>query len=264
MRDSLRKIARITIRTLSIIFLPNQCLYCQKIVENGSHFCVPCMDLLEIIKEPYCKKCSLPYHFSRARIGCQKCRENNFCFEKNVSSFLYNDLIKYLMNQIKNRHNISSIPFLAQCMFLSYKSRLNGITFDIITCIPSGSETIFKRGFNAASLLAADFNKFFQKDLKQAALESGERKQNVRYLPNLLFKVNKGKNQKTLSLKERQLAKHGFTINEKYRPIIEGSTILLIDDIATTCGTLNAASLRLVKAGAYKIYCLTTARVDFI
>lgn len=56
--------------------------------------------------------------------------------------------------------------------------------------------------------------------------------------------------------------RESFGINSKYRKIISGKVVLLIDDVITTGATANECARQLKLAGASKVYVATIARVD--
>jgi predicted amidophosphoribosyltransferase len=42
--------------------------------------------------------------------------------------------------------------------------------------------------------------------------------------------------------------------------VVSGKRVLVVDDIATSCATLDACALALLEAGALEVVCLTLAR----
>ena len=50
-------------------------------------------------------------------------------------------------------------------------------------------------------------------------------------------------------------------MREKFRPMVEGRSVLLVDDVMTTGATVEACAKSLAKSGAYQIDVLTLARV---
>ena len=52
-----------------------------------------------------------------------------------------------------------------------------------------------------------------------------------------------------------------FQVREKFHPMVEGRSVLLVDDLMTTGATVEACAKSLAKSGAHQIDVLTLARV---
>ena len=65
-----------------------------------------------------------------------------------------------------------------------------------------------------------------------------------------------------LDAKERRKnVRRAFVVPPERRPLIEGKTVLLVDDVRTTGATANACAVTLKKAGAARVFVLSFALV---
>ena len=113
--------------------------------------------------------------------------------------------------------------------------------YDIVMPVPTHREKKAKRGYNHADLMAKGFSK----------------RAGLRYDPDAIIRLRATVPMKGLGPEERMANIHGaFDIRARKLPLIEGSRILLIDDIFTTGATIDEISRILKDAGA--------SRVDFL
>ena len=99
--------------------------------------------------------------------------------------------------------------------------RLEGVNIDIITFIPMTEKKLKKRSFNQAQLLAEELGKILQKPV----LSCFEKTRDL-------------KAQKTLNFRERREAMIG-TYRLKRVKLSKEQNVLIVDDIITTCATIN-------------------------
>ena len=110
---------------------------------------------------------------------------------------------------------------------------------DILVPVPAGSKRIRERGYNQSHLIAE-------------ALASRVGAKNL----NLLCRGD-GRSQVGLSVAERRSNVRGVFSLRKRRKVPTDVHIWLIDDVATTCSTLDSASEILLKSGAESVTGLT-------
>jgi ComF family protein len=113
---------------------------------------------------------------------------------------------------------------------------------DLIVPIPLGARRARERGFNQAGLLARPLAYAIQKAHRPVALK----------------RTRETRSQVGLSAVERRKnVESGFTAQ---REIVQGKSVLIIDDVMTTGSTVNACAQALRMAGASAVYGLTLAR----
>ncbi len=152
--------------------------------------------------------------------------------------FAYRGIFARAVPRIK----FHSQPQIAEFMGILLGSMMqkDGIRGDLIVPVPLSSSRYKERGYNQADLIAS----------KAAEVT------NIAYIPDLIRRVKD-------TMRQTQIADNGmrsmnvngaFEADDKYS--IDGVSVLLVDDVATTGHTLHEASLSLMRAGASKVVCI--------
>jgi competence protein ComFC len=117
-----------------------------------------------------------------------------------------------------------------------------GWSIDMVTAVPLSHKRLHERGYNQAALLARPLAYFLE----------------VPYQSNAVERIRDTVSQVGLNAAERRTNVTGAF---QSRPtMVEGKTILVIDDVTTTGATLQACAAALQAAGSTKVYGLTLAR----
>lgn len=201
---------------------PQFCVGCGA---EGSLCCPKCLDNLTLAPA---QPIVWPDHLQNNFQACYVCLDYE------------NKVIKKLIKLYKYSYikNISSI--LAEILYRQAQN-INLPQNTIITNIPLHSRKKRKRGFDQTALLA----------------QALAYKLNLNY-QELLIRQKNTQSQAKLDKKERQLNTAEAFILKK--GLVATGPILLIDDLATTGATLNAATLPLQKAGYSPIIALVLAK----
>jgi len=236
------------------LFQQDRCLYCHKVItpvvswgsifstEKEQLLCPTCEGRLEKIAGETCRKCSRPFHHlpEQFREGelCHDCRRweedpdwQGF-LERNHSLYLYNEFLKELIATYKFRGDY----VLARIFTDFFKKEITNITPDLLVPIPLSEARLYERGFNQAKAV-----------LTFAGFPSAD----------ILTRVHSEKQSKK-SREERIHIPQVFKVDPDFE--IQGSRILLVDDIYTTGSTLRHAAKLLKEAGAASVQSLTIAR----
>ena len=121
-----------------------------------------------------------------------------------------------------------------------------GNRLDFICDVPMHKNKLKKRKVNHGTILAKGVAEKF----------------NIEYLP-LCEKVVDNPSQTTLKFSERKKnVKDAYVVNKEFKKQIKGKTILIVDDVITTCATIEELSGILLDAGANKIYALSFAHTN--
>jgi ComF family protein len=113
---------------------------------------------------------------------------------------------------------------------------------DVIIPIPLSEQRLSERGYNQVDMIAHPLARLI----------------GWRYEPKALRRSRHTQSQVELTGAERRKNVIGaFTAETR---LINGKTILLVDDITTTGATLHSASASLMAVGADKVYALTFAK----
>jgi ComF family protein len=117
------------------------------------------------------------------------------------------------------------------------------VAFDLIVPIPLHSRREFEREFNQATLIANEVSQTLSLPMEDRCVQ----------------RIKATRPQVGLNAEERAANLRGaFIITE--RSMVQGRTILLIDDVATTLSTGNSCAESLLEAGASQVYLATVAR----
>ena len=222
-------------KVLDLIF-PNdiKCIFCDRDIPKGD-YCQHCSESIFNLGTR-CEKCDTP--IKDGNVICDHCKREKRAFEKAVCPLRYDGDVRRAILKLKD----DSAKYLAKPFAKLMFERLekDNIEFDIIVPVPSHPKTIKRRGYNPALLLA-----------KELALLSGKPVEDV------LVKTVLTKNQKLLDYQSRQTnLENSLTISDP--KTIKHKTVLIIDDIITTCATIEACASLMHKAK--RVYACALAR----
>jgi len=117
---------------------------------------------------------------------------------------------------------------------------------DLVVPVPLHRARLLKRRYNQAALLSNAIADFSGLD-RQPAL-----------LSRIWNTSSQGGRSGTARISNVSRA---FQVREKFRPMVEGRSVLLVEDVMTTGAKVEACAESLAKSGAHKIDVLTLARV---
>lgn len=228
---------------LKIIF-PSHCLACEKIISADGLFCEHCWPKLQFISEPKCAICAYPFEFQGLSLLCLKCLTKRPSFDKAVTIFRYNHVIRKIVSSLKYRDQTFLAKKFAPLLFDKAKNEIADC--DLVVAVPLHVKRLRKRKFNQSILLAKNLLKFSPEKV---------------FYSDFLVRTKNTTPQVELKKKERESnLKNAFEVNEKYRELVRGKKILLIDDVTTTGATLENCAKVLKKCGAKKVVVLTIAK----
>lgn len=240
MSDFLPKLKKITNKVLDIIF-PNdfKCLLCGKdLPDDSSNICSECLQSDIFNEGNRCIKCDTM--IKEGNIICDHCKSQKRFFEKCVCPLNYNNIVKIAILKFKDDNARYLVTPFAKLIIERLEKE--NFQFDIIVPVPSHPKTIKRRGYNPPLLLAKEIGKLLKKPVVEA-----------------LTKNDLTSKQKRLNFEERQTnLRDSMTLVDK--SAIKGKNILIVDDIITTCATINTCSSLL--KGAKKIYACAVARTN--
>ena len=118
---------------------------------------------------------------------------------------------------------------------------------DIVAPVPLHPSRLFRRKFNQSAELA--------RHLAGAS--------SLNYLPDLLTRVRRTESQQGKDRIERkENLRAAITATPRHRESLEGSRVLLVDDVLTTGATLSVCTEACYAAGAANVNILVLARVE--
>lgn len=207
-----------------------------------------------------CAKCRDRFRASHAsRNACSRCSQNldyRSCpcehvwthpFDR-IHSFLdYDDDCQRIMKEIKYRGK-KSLAIEMGALFSDSIPQDYLSPGILTTVIPLHKNRKLKRGYNQAEQLARGFLKNHP---------------TLAFHPNLMYRRRATGTQTKLTREQRKenLAR-AFGLHERYKDLVHGKTVLLIDDVVTTGATTGVCADVLRGAGAQKVFVLSLVRAD--
>lgn len=203
------------------LFLSNHaCISCRREILDGTKFslCEKCLNNMPVIKGKTCCKCGDKL-FADVMI-CDRCKDFNFHFDKNVSFSKYDDVSANIVKRFKYSSRKYYAKYIAELMAQNIKIFEE---VDCLTFVPIGSKRRRERGFNQAEEVALELSKITGKEVVE-----------------FLTKVGNEKHQAGLSQKERmENLKGSIVLTKENIKKLKGKKVLIIDDVFTTGATLS-------------------------
>ncbi|MGB6377672.1 MAG: ComF family protein [Syntrophobacteria bacterium] len=235
------------VQELTLFIYPPTCAGCGQPLhsDRSGPFCPGCLRTLELISEPYCPVCGVPYatEIPNAHL-CGDCLAGIHYFDRARSTGSYRGALREVLHRFKYGGRTSLARPLAQMLTAPGKHLARLHKIDRIIPVPLHPKRLRQRGFNQASLLARRLGSALKISVDYASL------QRSRWTEP----------QTGLSRRQRAAnVKGAFSLksNEK----VKGKGILVVDDVLTTGETVNQC-VRVLKrdGGAKEVVVLTVAR----
>lgn len=227
------------------VVYPPSCVACHAATDTAQALCPQCWAGIGFIERPYCERLGTPFAvdlgsgllspaaiadppvFARARAVCR-----------------FEGTARELVHRLKYDDRLELSLTLGRMMTQAGRELLG--ESGLIVPVPLHRTRLWSRRFNQAAALADTVSKL-----------SG-----VAHAPHLLERVKRTRQQVGLTKAQRADNLQGaFRVPDAARPLLEGRSILLIDDVLTTGSTVNASARALLRAGAAQVDVLTFARV---
>jgi len=209
--------------TILDLLFPPKCVFCAKVLDRAD--------------EGWCDKCTeaLPYADNQ---GIQKGEYFDFC----ISPLYYTGVARRSILRYKFRGASHYADLYGK--FLAEFIRENpDIKYDLISWVPLSSKRERSRGYDQAMLLALST----ALELDDVAVETLKKHLDVQAQSELGDKV-----ERTANISGAFIAPD--------EELVAGKRILLIDDVVTTCSTLDECARVLLSAGAKGVVCVALAR----
>ncbi len=216
------------------VFFPRRCMYCGALIIPERQICTDCETDLPHIVPPVCLLCG------HAKADCT-CRQKKHQYKAICAPFYYEDTIVQAVHRFKfENKEFLARPFardMAECVRREYAD----IEFDAVTFVPFTKKQIRTRGWNPSETLARALAEELSLDCTP-----------------MLLKLYETKTQHTLERRAR--AGNVFGVFEAAdEKLVQGKTILLVDDVKTTGATLHECAKMLMLSNAKAVYACTFA-----
>ncbi len=227
------------------LILPPRCPVTGDMVDAQGMISSDAWRELVFITDPLCAHCGVPLDFeTEENARCVMCLETPQIYHSARAALQYNDISRDLVLGFKRgdkTHIIQSfVPWLKQ----AGKEMLGQA--DYLIPVPLHPVRLIQRRYNQAALIAGALSKSVD----------------IPHLPIAMKRVRATPSQGHLTSDERtKNVQEAFDVHTKYREMINGKSLILIDDVLTTGATVNECAKVLYRHGARQVDVLTLARV---
>ena len=201
------------------------------------------MEAMPAMRDPICAQCGV--HLPDGGKHCFRCKKGKIHFDVVRSFGSFEGPLKELIHKFKYEgkdylgEDLSFFLLKAWNLYPELKAAEAAVP------VPLHGASLRERGYNQAEVLAKHFVLWLQPHPLPCA--------------DLLERVRRTETQTRLASRARaKNVESAFTVRDP--SAVKGKTILLVDDVCTTCATLNECAITLKGAGARKVFALTLAR----
>jgi len=233
MVSALKKIGHVAIDML----FPPRCVGCGGF---GTFLCQRCEEDLPPTVSPRCPVCWQPY---KGTDLCPRCRRERPAFAGLRSPYIFRETARELVHGLKYNHqSVLALPIAS--LLSRYLVKLS-VPADVLIPVPLYPRRERVRGYNQSALLARELGRITGLPVEEKAL-TRER--------------NTPSQAESAGAEARKLNVKGAF---RYRGEgLQGQTVLLVDDVATTGATIDACARVLRDSGAASVWAVTFARED--
>lgn len=225
------------------LIFPKRCVGCRK---TGAYLCSNCFAQIEVFQQYMCPMCLRSSIAGETHPSCITMHG----LDGISCGVVYKGVIKKLLFRFKHAPYLSNLGTTIGKLAtetLSQNELFMRVLYlqPIVVEVPLSSQKLKSRGYNQAEILA-----------RQVATEF-----KLPFIPKMLIQVRPANFQRKLNKLQRfKNVENIFELNSKNRKLINKKTVLLVDDLATTCATLRECAKVLKRNGAKKVYGVTFAR----
>lgn len=240
----LQRIAVVLAPVVDLVF-PPRCPLCGAGLAAQDGLCSACWSDLTIPGEPCCSQCQRPFpsHVTMQNGLCAPCLAMPPQHDGIAAATLYNDASRQLVLAFKHGRKIALAPMMAK----QIAARLpQSDDHWLVVPVPLHRVRLWRRGFNQSALLAREI----------AGIRGGE------LIVDALVRKKRTPSLGGLGRKARIRALTGaIGTASQWRGRLQGSCIVLVDDVLTSGATSDACVAALKRAGAKKVIVACFARV---
>ena len=237
--------------TLKNLLLPMSCKCCglRLLTEENRFFCPTCWEVSPRIERPFCTICGQPHAgaagFNRDRnFPCAKCRSGRpKPYRRVYGAALFAGAIEEAVKLLKFHDRPSlAIPLAAE-MAAFAEREMDCAGYDFLVPVPLHRVRERARGFNQSRLLAQALADAFP----------------AARLDESLQRIRPTRVQSRLTKPAERLSNMRGAFAVMGETALKGATVLLIDDVVTTTGTVAECARALKRAGIDTVDVLAVA-----
>lgn len=218
------------------VILPPRCGSCRRI---GSWLCSACRARIRRLEEPLCRRCGVELASARRDCGC---RARLKALTRLRSAVAYEGPVELAVRRFKYEGWRRLARPLAE--LVAERLAVEGVAAALVVAVPLHPSRLRQRGFNQAELLAVELRRLLALSSPQGRLHR------TRATPP---QVGHDRRWRLENVKDA-FAWSGEPL--------DGASILVIDDVATTGATLDACASALRAAGSGPVTGISVARVN--
>ena len=245
MRSGFERAARTAGRLALDLLLPPHCLTCDQPVDAPGQFCPGCFDKTRFITAPCCDRCGVPFESPRAGAAghCIDCQASPPPWDQARAALRYDEQTKRVILPFKYGDRVETARALAPLMARAGAELLRQA--DWLVPVPLHRRRMITRRYNQAALLARALAKLSG---RPALLDALRRVKATSPLADL------SPARRALEMAD------AITVRASRRAMLQGSRVLLIDDVLTSGATARACAAVLREAGVLRVDVLAAAR----
>ena len=217
------------------LLLPPRCGGCRRV---GSWLCEGCRRKVRRLEEPLCRRCGVELPSVRNECGC---RARLPSLTRLRSAVAYEGPVEHAVRRFKYEGWRRLAAPLAQ--LLAERLVIEGMAARWVVAVPLHPDRLRQRGFNQAELLSRELRRRLSLDTPPGALTR------TRPTPPQVGRDR---------LRRLENVKGAFAWTG---PILNGESVFVLDDVATTGATLDACARALRAAGSGPVTGVSVARV---
>jgi len=216
-------------------FFNQPCLLC------GSHaadagLCTPCRADIVRLPDNTCRHCALPISSGDC---CGRCLRRPPAFDALHVPYEFCYPMKALIHAFKYGKRLEIAGVLGQ--LLTETACEIPATIDIVIAVPLSKERLAERGFNQSVELAQALTAIMPE----------------RFQPDLCWRKSNTTPQAGLGVRQRRRnVKNAFCVETR----LDGLSVAIVDDVVTSCSTLESVAVMLKKQGVKRVEAWALAR----
>ena len=234
------------IQTALRVVYPPRCTLCGGLVDSEFGLCGTCWRDTPVIAGLVCDTCGspLPGEADETTETCDDCLRIARPWQRGRAALIYKGNARKLVLALKHgdRHDI--VPLAAKWMRQAAGPLVKPQT--LFVPVPLHWTRLLRRRFNQSALLA----------------QAVARQVNMHWSPDVLERVRRTPSLDGLGFDARFMTlESAIRVREGRRLMIQGRSVILVDDVMTSGATLAACASALLDGGAAEVSTLTLARV---
>lgn len=237
--------------TFKNLFLPVFCKQCgvRLLTDENGFFCPTCWEMSPRVVRPYCTVCGRPHpaaigYETRPNYPCAACRERKTTsFHRIYGAAVYADAVETAIKLLKFEGKRKLVEALGDLMIGFAQEEMNCENYDFLIPVPLHVVRERDRGFNQSRLLAHRIAGAFPNA----------------HVDESLHRIRPTRVQSRLNSPAERRKNVVGAFEVQGNSVLQNATVLLIDDVVTTGGTISECAAALRNAKVRRVDVLATA-----